>query len=307
MYFPAALQTRTMMSLIALAAGCAGACAPARGAGVQPLTLTRQIPLPQITGGTNHLAADEKHRQFFVTAPGDKVVVVADLESGKAVRAVKTPGAAAAAFAPDLNQLCVSGGGVIAVYDGESFAEVGRVELGHSLDELAYDAGERRLYVGVMDPDAAAIAVIDLPNRKLLGQVRLPGKPQGFVVEQRGSRIFANVPSAGLVAVVDRTAQKLVTSWRMTEAKGNYPIALDEEHHRLFVGCRQPARVLVLDTEGGKVVASVPSGEDADDMSYDPESKRVYIACGEGTVTVIQQDDADHYQRLPDVRTPEGS
>src|SRR2546421_13085456 len=123
MYFPAALQTRTMMSLIALAAGCAGACAPARGAGEQPLTLTRQIPLPQITGGTNHLAADEKHRQFFVTAPGDKVVVVAALESGKAVRAVKTPGAAAAASAPGPNQLPGSGRGRVAVSDGEASPE----------------------------------------------------------------------------------------------------------------------------------------------------------------------------------------
>src|SRR4029077_8369878 len=143
-----------------------------------PLTPVRQIPLPQITGGTNHLAADEKRQLVFVTAPGDKLVVVADLESGKAVRAVKTPGGPAAAVAPDLKQLCVSGAGAVAVYDGESFAEAGRIELGHNLDELAYDAAEQRLCARVMAPDAAAIAIIDLPNRKVLGQVRLPGKPQ---------------------------------------------------------------------------------------------------------------------------------
>ena len=302
-----ALPKRTLLSLIVLVTGCAGTGTPARGAAEQPLVLAQEIPVPQITGGTNHLAIDAKHGRVFVTAPGDKLVVVADLESGKVVRALKTPGAAAAAFAPDLNQLCVSGGGAVTVYDGDSFAELGRVELSHSLDELCYDPAEHRLYAGVMDADAAGIAIIDLPNRKLLGQVKLPAKPQGFVIEQDGSRIFANTPMAGQVTVVDRKAQKVVASWRLADAKGNYPIALDEAHKRLFVGCRKPSKLLVLDTDTGKVVASAPTAEDADDMSFDPQTRRAYLACGDGVVSVVEEEDPDHYRALPNVRTIEGA
>ena len=103
-----------------------------------------------------------------------------------------------------------------------------------------------------------------------MGAIKLPGKPQGFIVEQKGKRIFANIPALKQIAVMDREARALLEPWSLTGAQGNYPIDLDEDRHRLFVGCRQPARMIVIDTASGKPVASIDISGDTDDLFYDP-------------------------------------
>lgn len=276
----------------------------------QPLRLERHIPLPQIRGGMNHLAADAKRGRAFVTATDDKSVAVVDVKAGKVIRLLEGQRPAAAAFAADLDQLCVSGAGGVTVYDGDSFAALAKIDAHGPVDELRYDPGEKRLYAGVMAADAPAIAVIDLPARKVLSQVKLPAKPQGFEVEAGGgggTRVFVNTPGAKQVTVVDPKGGKVVGDWKLGDAQANYPMTLDEAGHRLFVGCRRPPVVVVLDTKTGRVVARAESAGDADDMGFDPASKTVLVACGDGGLSVIRQADPDHYRKLPDVRTPEGS
>jgi hypothetical protein len=269
-----------------------------------PLALVQTVTLPQITGSMNHLAADAKRHRFFITAPGEKMVVVTDLKGGKVLQTLAGP-AAAACFLPDLDQLCVSGSRTVTFYDGASLRPVGTVDLDSTLDELQYDAKEKRLYVGMMDADKAGIAVVDASRRKLQAKLKLPAKPQAFVLEANGVRIYANTPAANQVTVLDRKARAVVAEWKLTDARSNYPIALDEKHHRLFVGCRSPAKLLVLDTTSGNKVAGIETAGDADDMSFDPATKRIYLACGGGVITTIQQIDADHYRRLPDTPTAE--
>jgi DNA-binding beta-propeller fold protein YncE len=271
-----------------------------------PLVLVDRIALPQIMGGMNHLTADAARQRFFVTAPGGRKVVVVDLKGKKVLQVLAVP-AAAATFLPDLDQLCVSGGQTVSFYEGASLTPLGTVALHSSLDELQYDAQEKRLYVGMMDANKPGLGIIDAPGRKLLHPIKLPAKPQAFVLEQSASRIYANTPLAKQVTVVDRKAQEIVAEWKLSDAQGNYPIALDEKTHRLFVGCRRPARLLVFDTGSCKTVASVDTGGDADDMSYDPVGKRVYLACGDGIISTIQQVDADQYQKLPDTPTAPGA
>jgi len=271
------------------------------------LSLAQTIPIPQITGGTNHLAADARRQRFFVTAPGEKKVAVVDLKAAKVLQVMSDVPASAACFLPDLDQLCLSGNGGIVFYDGAGLKMLGKVELGGAVDELQYDQKEKRLYVGLMDAQKPEIAVIDASARKLLASIKLPAKPQGFVLELDGSRIFVNTPGAGQVTVLDRRKQSLEASWKLSGAQSNYPIALDGKNHRLFVGCRRPASLLVLDADTGKTIASVETGGDADDMSFDPAAKLILLACGTGVISSIQQLDADHYRKLPDVSTPEGA
>lgn len=277
------------------------------GANGKALALERSIPLSELKGGTNHLAADAKRWRFFVTAPGEKKVFVVDLKAGKVLRVLTDVPASAACFLPDLDQLCLSGGGGVTFYEGDSFAPIGKVDLHSAVDELHYDQQEKRLYAGVMDPDKAGIAVIDARGRKLLSVLKLPAKPQGFAVEEKGPHIYANTPGAKQVTVLDRKQSSVVAEWKLSEAQSNYPIALDERSGRLFVGCRRPARLVVLDTATGNALAGVQTGGDADDMSFDPAGRRIYLACGIGVITSIQQADADHYRKLPDTPTADGA
>ena len=121
------------------------------------------------------------------------------------------------------------------------------------------------------------------------------GHSESFQLEKQGSRIFVNVPDDGsVVNVIDRKTGEL-TKWGLNGVKANYPMALDEDDHRLFVVTRRPPFVMVLDTDTGKEVARVPVGGSCDDVYYDAERKRIYALGGEGFISVVQQNDRDHY------------
>ena len=82
---------------------------------------------------------------------------------------------------------------------------------------------------------------------------------------------------------------------------------LDESHRRLFVGCRRPAKLLVLDTDSGATVASLDCVGDADDLFYDEPEKRIYVIGGDGAISVIDQVDADHYRQAGEMKTAPGA
>jgi hypothetical protein len=269
------------------------------------LELTKTIPLPQLRGGFNHLAADAKRGRFYVTAPGDKKVAVVDLKAGNVLRVLTDVPASAAKYLADFDVVCLSGGGGVTFLNGESLTPLGKVELHSAVDELQYDAKEHRLYAGVMDAAKPGIAIIDAGKRQRIDTISLPAKPQGFVLEENGPLLYANTPGAQQVTVVDRKKRAIVAEWKLNDAKSNYPIALDEANHRLFIGCRRPPCLLVLDTASGNKVAQLETGGDTDDMSFDAAGKRIHLACGDGVISTISESDADHYRKLPDVSTVE--
>src|SRR3954468_10420401 len=232
---------------------------------ILPLELVQTISLPDVTGGMNHLDADAKRQRFFVTAPGQQKVIVVDVKAGKVLRVLDVP-AAAARFIPDRDELSVAGHSAVTFFEGNSLKPRGKVDLGASCDELQYDASKKRLYVGVTATDKPSIAVVNVPGRKLLAQIKLPAAPQGFVLETKGNRVFVNTPGKAQVTVVDPEKQSIVAEWKHSGARSNYPIALDEAKQRVFVACRRPAKLLVLDTNSGKIVDRVETGGDADDM-----------------------------------------
>src|SRR5206468_3818075 len=114
--------------------------------------------------------------------------------------------------------------------------------------------------------------------------------------------IFVNLPDArNSVAVVDRRNGAVVAKWVLKEAGANFSMWLDEPNRRLFVGCRKPAKLLVLDTDTGKTVAAIDCVGDADDLFRDPATRRIYVSGGEGAISVIEQTDADHYRQVEKV------
>jgi hypothetical protein len=274
------------------------------GQQVPSLSLLHTVTLPNVQGGFNHMSVDPGQQRLFAAAPANGTIEVVDLKTGKALRSMEGERPAAVRFAPEFNQLYATRGQSVYICDGKTLAQVAKVSLGSSLDELQYDPVARQLFVGVMEGDKTAIAILSLPDGKRLGEIKLPGKPQAFIVEQRGKRIFANIPALKQIAVMDRDSGKLLEPWSLAGTQGNYPIDLDEERHRLFVGCRQPPRMIVFDTASGKPVANVDIGGDTDDLFYDAARKRVYVSSGDGSIDAIEQRDADHYQarrRIPTV------
>lgn len=272
-----------------------------------PLVLSQTIALPNVQGGFNHMSVDAEHLRLFAAAPTNKTLEIVDLRSGEPWRSLQGEKPAAARYAPEFNQLYVSRGQGVVIYDGKTLDLITTIDLESNLDELQYEAHTKRLYVGCMTAGKTGIAVIAIPEGKLIGKIELPDKPQGIAVEQNGSRIYANMPTLKQVAVMDRERRVLLNTWPLADAEGNTPLGLDEATHRLFIGTRHPAQLVVLDTATGRVVATIDTNNDADDVFYDPANKRIYVSCGEGFIDVLEQRDADHYRLIARVPTVAGA
>jgi len=270
----------------------------------QPLKLASPIEMPDVKGRIDHLATDAASGRVFVAALGNDSVEVVDGHSGRWLRRlVGFQEPQGIAFAVDARIIAVANGGSgnLTLVDAADYHVVKTVPLGGDADNVRYDAAARRFYVGY---GSGAIAAVGIDGQRL-ANVKLAGHPESFQLEKSGARIFVNVPDAGHIAVLDRSTMKVLATWPVTEAGANYPMALDEASHRLFVGCRRPATVLVYDTTSGKHVGSAPIVGDTDDLFYDAARKRLYVVGGEGFVDVLQQDDPDHLTRL--ARLPSAS
>jgi len=126
---------------------------------------------------------------------------------------------------------------------------------------------------------------------------------EGMAIEKAGPRIFVVIRGNNAVEVFDRANRKLLATWSIA-AEGKRPtaIAFDEDGHRLFVGPREPGKLIVLNTDSGKIVASVPAAAMVDDMAFDAQRKRIYYA-GTMALDVFQQTDADHYEAIGHIPT----
>ena len=138
---------------------------------------------------------------------------------------------------------------------------------------------------------SGGIAVFDSEGNRV-GDVKVDAHPEPFQLETNGPRIFVNLPHSQKVLVIDRNKSAVVASWTTDDAQANFPTALDETDGRLFIICRKPAGLLVLDTTSGSMVAKLPTVGDSDDLFYDQRRKRLYSSDGEGKVIVYQQQDA---------------
>ena len=153
----------------------------------------------------------------------------------------------------------------------------------------------KKIYVGF---GSGGIAIVNAPDGKQIGSIKLSAHPEAFQLEKNGSRIFVNVPNSRHVAVIDRDKGEVVARWKTDLAFANFPMALDEANHRLFVGCRIPSRLVVLNTDSGDVVAKIDISGDCDDLFYDRKRHRVYAICGAGKIDVIDQIDPNTYKSL---------
>ena len=272
----------------------------------EPLVFSRAIELPHVEGRIDHLTIDAEAHRLFVAALGNNTVEVIDLPSGRDVRSLSGFHEPQGIGQPlDSRAVAVANGGTgdLILLNRTSFGVDHKVPLGDDADNVRFDRKSRRFFVGY---GSGAIGAVSEEGTHI-GDVKLRGHPESFQLEQGGSRMFVNVPGAGEIAVVDRVAMKLSASWPVATAAANYPMALDEADHRLFVGCRRPAVVLTFDTTTGKQLSSTAIVGDTDDMFFDAKRKRLYVIGGEGFVDVLQRESADRLTRVAHLATAAGA
>lgn len=275
-----------------------------------PLRLIQTVPLPNVHGRIDHFDVDVKGQRLFMSALGNNTLEVFDLRSNKviyAIRGLREP--QGVTYVPRSNRIFVANGddGTCRMFDGSTYKLLKTVQLSSDADDTRYDPATNQVLVGYGDGAKAGIAIMNGSTGELTGTIRLPDHPESFQLDEKGPRIYVNIPSANnIIDVLDRSTRKIVATWTLSGAQDNFPMALDEANHRLFITCRTPAEVLILDTGSGKIIARIPSVTHADDMWYDAANKRAYVSGGGGFITVIQQQDVDRYRRIAQLKTADG-
>jgi len=279
-----------------------------------PLKLVQTIPLPGLKDGDfDHFQVDLPGKRLFLCAEDNSAVEVIDLQANKVVHKINGPKAPhSMAYDPDSKKLFVADDGgpnQVEIFDGTSFDLLGTIPMGAHADASVFDAANHLYYVGnggkQQKEDFLNISVIDTKAGKKVGDIRVDAdRVEAMAIEKSGTRMFVNLYNKAAVAVIDREKRAVIATWSIAqEGRNNGSMAFDEADHRLFVHAREPGKLVVLDTETGKIVTTIPSGGMVDDATFDPKMKRIYVT-GVPFINVFEKsDEGERYDLLGQVPT----
>jgi DNA-binding beta-propeller fold protein YncE len=279
-----------------------------------PLQRVQTIPMSNVFGRMDHLGVDVEGRRLFAAALGDRqnTVEVINLSTGQRTLSIRGQSMPQGVFySANFKELFVANGrdGTVKIFGGNNFQLLDSLSIGGNADHVGYDQATKYLYVGTSIPNSrtGAVTIIDTQTKKQIGSIQTESRPGGIKIERSGPRIFVTLGGLPKVGVVDREKRQVTATWPLTGVPSVVALALDESHHRLFGGSRNPPMLIVLDTESGKQISQVEGVEGIDDLWYDAERDRIYASGGRGAaagfVYVYQQNDANRYQLIAKIPT----
>jgi DNA-binding beta-propeller fold protein YncE len=253
--------------------------------------VTDRIPLKGDEFWDHATLQPEQHRLFV--AHHDRLVVV-DLLARAEVGSIPGQDVCKAIIVPDLNRGFVTNGdaGNVIVFDLKTLESKGTIKADPDADAICYEPVTRRIFT--FNGDSHSSTVIDPEHTAVIGTLRLDGSPESAEPDGHGG-IFVNIGDKDEVQKIDAAESKVVQRWPLAAQTKPVTIALDQQDERIFVGCRNQT-LLVLDSTSGKELASLKIGKWVDDTVYDPVRRRIFVCCGDGTLTVIRQDSPDAYK-----------
>ena len=295
----------SVRALLVAAAVMFPIAAEAQTAGA-PLELEVKIPLGPVNGRIDHLAIDLKRGRLFVAELGNDALGVVDLNKRKlqsTMFGLKEPQGIAYEPFTDRVYVANAGDGSVRLLWAEDLTSKGRIDLGNDADNVRVDGARNRVLVGY---GKGALAVIDSKSLAKIADIQLKAHPEGFQIDESGTRAFVNLPDAQQIEIVDLVKGEAIGTLPTKDYRANFPMAFDPETHRVLVVFRSPARLLVLSSTDGAVVADLDTCGDADDLFVDAKRHRVYVSCGSGLVDVLEER-AGSYTRLGHVGTAPGA
>jgi DNA-binding beta-propeller fold protein YncE len=275
------------------------------------LKLLQTIPIHNVSTRFDHFAIDLKRMRLFLPAEENHTLEIIDLRKGEMIHSI--PGFAkahAVYYRPDTNEIFVSDdNGTCKIFRADSFDLVKTIRLTLDYaDGLRFDPESKLVYVvnahksaeGV--PRFSYLAIIDSRNWEHVGDIRIEGdRLEGVALEPSGSRLFLDVSGRHEIGLVSRDKRTQAGAWQYAAEGVPYAAVLDQAGHRLLVALRRPGALMILDSDSGKMIASMPTKEGIDDIYYDSARRRIYLSAGvvgstEGYIVVFKQIDPDHYE-----------
>jgi len=277
-----------------------------------PLKLIQTIPLPGLKEGDfDHFAIDLDGHRLFLTGEANGLVEVFDTNTNKLIYTIKGIEAPhSMVYRADLKRLFVVDGDAseIKIFDTKTYGLVGHIGLHIDADSQVYDPDTKLMYVVSGGREAhtpySYISVVDTTQSKEIADTKIDANwLEALVLEKSGLRMFVNITAENAVGVMDRNQRSITAKWPIPDdTQQNSPLYFDEPDHRLLLTTRKSSKLVVIDSDTGKVTASIPCVAMVDDIAYDAKLKRIYLS-GDQFVEVFKQDDADHYTSLGKVPT----
>ena len=233
----------------------------------------------------------EQHRLFV--AHHDRLVVI-DLVTRAEVGSIPGQNICKAIIVPDLNSGFATDGdaGTVIVFDLTTLESKRTIKTDPDADAICYEPVTHRIFT--FNGDSHSATVIDPEHAAVIGTLSLDGSPESAEADGHGS-IFVNISDKDEVQKIDAAESRVVARWPLAAQTKPVTVALDQPHDRIFIGCRNQT-LLVLDSTSGKKLASLKIGKWVDDTVYDSVRHRIFVCCGDGTLTFIRQDASDTYK-----------
>ena len=257
-------------------------------------------------GRWDYLTVDPEHKLLFV--PRTTHTMVLDAHTGKTVADI--PGQKrnhGVAIAPSAGRGFITDGedASVTVFDLKTYAVLGKVKAAEDADGVIYEPGSRKVLVvcgdaGVLIPISPDL---DAKTGKADAAVELGGKPEFLAADGQG-HAYINLVNKDQVAVVDTKAMKVVDKWSTKPGGSPVGMSMDVARHRLFIGCRKPQNLIVMDANDGKVIAALPIGAGVDATKFDGN---VFASCGDSTLAVARETAPGKFEIAQTVQTPRGA
>jgi len=295
------LVMRVMRKLMAASAP-AFLCGAA--AANQPYQFLTEIPIGG-EGGWDILTIDSAASRLYLSH-ATKVVVV-DLNKNAVVGEIAdTPGVHGFVAVPELQRGFSSNGkeSKSSVVDLKTLKTFSKIDTGESPDAVVYEPLRGEVYI--FNHKGNSATVIDAKEAKAVATIPLGGGPEFAAVDETASRIYCNIEDKNEVAVIDTAKHEVIARWPLAPGDGPSGIALDAAHHRLFATCHNKMMVM-LDTESGKVITTVPIGAGVDGCAFDETAQLAFASCGEGITTIAKEEAPEKLSVVQTLKTERGA
>ena len=235
-----------------------------------------------------------------------KVVVVDLSKNAVAGEIADTPGVHAFVAVPELQRGFSSNGkeSKSSVVDLTTLNTISKIDTGSNPDAVVYEPRHGEVYV--FNHTGNSVTVINAKAATVSATIQLEGTPEFAVVDEKAGRIYCNIEDKSEVAVIDADKHEVVAHWSLAPGEDPSGIALDARHHRLFSGCHNKMMVM-LDTETGKVVGTVPIGAGVDGCAFDDSTQLAFASCGDGTTTIAKEEAPDKLTVVQTLKTERGA
>jgi YVTN family beta-propeller protein len=274
-----------------------------RAAPVNGYVLTKTIPVDG-DGGWDYLTVDAAGQRLYVSH-ATKVVVIDTATETVLGEITNTAGVHGIALAPALNRGLVTCGreNKAALIDLKTLQILSKTETGTNPDGMVYEPSRQEFYA--FNGRSGSATVIDATSGKVTATIPLGGKPEFCAADPAAGLVFNNLEDKSELVAIDAKTHTVKNRWSIAPGEEPSGLAIDEKNHRLFVGCGN-GKMVMLDSNSGKVLAAVPIGDGVDANAFDPATQLAFASCGDGTVTMAKAD-GDKLTVVQTLKTEKGA